>query len=211
MGELSSLFAKYGYWAVFFGVLLEDAGLPLPGETILLYASFLAHSKHELQLPYVILIAIIAATMGDNIGYGLGRYGGRPLLDRYKHIFHISPEIVARGERLMERYGALAVFFGRFITGLRILAGPLAGTLHMSWKKFAIFNFLGAAAWVTGGCKCMFSWLLSRSDSSGGGITRKPATAGNILQAADLRFLPIFASRYCFKATALLCSASCEL
>jgi membrane protein DedA with SNARE-associated domain len=149
MGELSSLFAKYGYWAVFFGVLLEDAGLPLPGETILLYASFLAHSKHELQLPYVILIAIIAATMGDNIGYGLGRYGGRPLLDRYKHIFHISPEIVARGERLMERYGALAVFFGRFITGLRILAGPLAGTLHMSWKKFAIFNFLGAAAWVT--------------------------------------------------------------
>jgi membrane protein DedA with SNARE-associated domain len=148
LGEINSLFAKYGYWAIAFGLLIESAGFPVPGETILLYASFLAYSKHQLYLPYVILIGIFAATIGDNIGYGLGRYGGRPLLERYKRLFHIPAETILKGERLVERYGAPAVFFARFIAGFRIIAGPLTGVLHMSWRRFVVFNFLGATAWV---------------------------------------------------------------
>jgi membrane protein DedA with SNARE-associated domain len=71
------------------------------------------------------------------------------MLDRYERIFRISPTALKRGEDLFERYGAEAIFFARFIFGLRVLAGPLAGVLRMHWRKFAFFNFLGATLWVT--------------------------------------------------------------
>src|SRR5579871_2849466 len=90
----------YGYWAVGAALLLENAGLPLPGETILLMASFLAYSQHELQLSWIILVATIAATIGDNLGFALGYYGGRPLLVRYQSIFRIRPSTLQRGEKL---------------------------------------------------------------------------------------------------------------
>ncbi len=146
---IAGLFAKYGYWAVVFGLLLENAGVPAPGETILLFASFLAYSRHELYPPYIIAVGIAAATLGDNIGYIIGRRGGRPLLNRYRGVLHVSEATIGRGERLFERYGAKAIFFARFITGVRVIAGPLAGVLHMRWRRFVVFNFLGASAWVT--------------------------------------------------------------
>jgi membrane-associated protein len=121
----------------------------VPGETILLLASFLAYSQHELTLPGIIVVATIAATLGDNLGYAAGYYGGRPMLVRYQAAFKIQDAMVARGEGLFSRYGAGTVFFARFVFGLRILAGPLAGVLRMPWRKFLIFNFLGAALWVT--------------------------------------------------------------
>jgi membrane protein DedA with SNARE-associated domain len=130
-------------------LLLENAGLPVPGETILLLASFLAYSEHTLSLPFVILTGVIAATLGDNIGFTIGHYGGRPLLNRYQRFFHISDEVVHRGERLMEKHGAPIIFVARFIFGLRVVAGPLAGVLRMHWAMFALYNFLGAALWVT--------------------------------------------------------------
>jgi membrane protein DedA with SNARE-associated domain len=130
-------------------LLLENAGIPVPGETILLLASFLAYSRHELQLPYIILVAVCASTVGDNLGFALGYRGGRPLLDRYQSTFRISPEMIARGETLFEQYGEVTIFFARFIFGLRVIAGPLAGVLRMRWKRFALFNFLGAVLWVT--------------------------------------------------------------
>jgi len=130
-------------------LFLENMGLPVPGETILLLASFLAYSREELQLSYIILIGVCAATIGDNLGYAIGYRGGRPLLDRYRNVFRIRPDTIVQGERLFAQYGAVTIFFARFIFGLRVIAGPLAGVLRMPWKRFAIFNFLGASLWVS--------------------------------------------------------------
>ena len=146
---LRKYFAEYGYWTVAFVLLLENAGIPLPGETTLLFAAALAFSEHKLTLWGVIVVGVIACTLGDNLGYWIGRRGGRLLLDRQRRIFRISEEHLARGERFFLRYGSFTVFFSRFVFGLRILAGPLAGVLKMPWKKFALFNFLGAALWVS--------------------------------------------------------------
>jgi membrane protein DedA with SNARE-associated domain len=146
---LRGYLAAYGYWTLAIVLLLENAGLPVPGETILLTASFLAYSEHRLTLPYIILVGVCAATLGDNIGFLIGHYGGRPLLARYRKALHISPRTISQGEHLFRRYGAVTVFFARFIAGLRVINGPLAGVLRMHWRKFILFNFLGAAAWVT--------------------------------------------------------------
>jgi membrane-associated protein len=149
---LRSALVHYGYWAVAAVLLLENAGLPLPGETVLLLASFLAYSEHELQLPWVIAVGVLATTVGGEFGFALGRHGGRPLIERYRHVFHIGADTVARGDRLFERYGAATVFLARFLFGMRVLASLLAGALHMPWRKFVLFNFLGAVAWVTAIC-----------------------------------------------------------
>lgn len=146
---LENYVVQYGYWAVGATLLLENSGIPVPGETILLLASFLAYSRQELELPYIILVGVCAATVGDNLGFVVGFRGGRPLFDRYRQTFRISAETIARGERLFEQYGALTVFFARFIFGLRVFAGPLAGVLRMRWRRFALFNFLGALLWVS--------------------------------------------------------------
>jgi len=150
---LRGYFAAYGYWTLFFALLLENAGLPLPGETILLFASFLAFSEQQLQLPWIILAGTLAATIGDNLGYSIGRRGGRLLLDRYLHVLRIRRQTIEhgikKGEELFRRHGDLTIFFARFIFGMRIIAGPLAGILRMPWGKFVLFNFLGAVTWVT--------------------------------------------------------------
>ena len=149
---LCGALVHYGYWAVAALLLLENAGLPLPGETILLLASFLAYSERELALPWVIVVGTVATTLGGELGFALGRHGGRPLIERYRHAFSIGAESVARGERLFDRYGSATVFLARFIFGMRVLASLLAGALHMPWRKFVLFNFLGAAVWVTAIC-----------------------------------------------------------
>lgn len=146
---LRGYLAAYGYWTIAAALLLENSGVPVPGETTLLLASFLAYSEHRLHLGYVILVGIAAATLGDNLGFVLGHYGGRPLLDRYGRTLHISRRWVSQGEDLFRRYGAPTVLVARFIAGMRIIAGPLAGVLRMPWRKFVIFNFLGAALWVS--------------------------------------------------------------
>ena len=141
--------AEHGYSTVAIALLLENAGVPVPGETILLLASFLAYSEHKLSLPYIILVGTAACTAGDNLGFLIGFYGGRPLLARYSKFFRITPETIARGEELFERYGAATILLARFIAGLRIIAGPLAGVLRMNWRKFFLSNFVGAALWGT--------------------------------------------------------------
>ncbi|HKW25247.1 MAG TPA: DedA family protein [Terriglobales bacterium] len=146
---LEGYFGRYGYWTVAVMLLLENAGVPVPGETVLLLAGFLTFSQHHFRLPWVIAVGVAAATFGDNLGYAIGCYGGRPLLNRYRQFFHIAPAQIAQGERLFEKHGAVTVFFARFIFGMRIITGPLAGVLRMHWKKFALCNFLGALVWVT--------------------------------------------------------------
>jgi len=146
---LRGAIVHYGYWAVGGVLLLENAGIPVPGETILLLASFLAYSEHDLKLSWIIVVATIFATLGDNLGFALGFYGGRPLLGRYQSIFRIQKATLEKGERLFVRYGPVTVFFARFVFGMRIIAGPLAGVLRMPWKRFLAFNFMGAAVWVS--------------------------------------------------------------
>jgi membrane-associated protein len=146
---LREFVATYGYWGVALALLCENAGIPVPGETALLLASFLAYSEHRLDLGWIIVVATCAATIGDNLGYTLGHYGGRPLLDRYQSFFRIPAAAVQRGEEMFARYGAATIFLARFVFGLRVFAGPLAGVLRMRWRSFVIFNFLGAAVWVT--------------------------------------------------------------
>lgn len=145
---LRNYLAHWGYWAVGGTLLLENAGVPVPGETILLLASFLAYSEHKLALPWIIVVGVCAATLGDNLGFAIGSYGGRPLLERYQRTLRIRPTVIARGEKLFARYGTATIFVARFIAGLRIIAGPLAGVLRMPWRKFLVFNFLGAVLWV---------------------------------------------------------------
>jgi membrane protein DedA with SNARE-associated domain len=144
-----ALVADYGYWAVALMLLCENAGFPVPGETTLLVASFFAYSEHKLHLGWIIVIATFAATMGDNLGFAIGRYGGRPLLERYRNFFRLPPSAIQRGEALFADYGAFTIFFARFVFGMRVIAGPLAGVLRMRWRAFAIYNFLGAAVWVS--------------------------------------------------------------
>ncbi len=146
---LRTALVHYGYWAVAVALLVENAGAPVPGETVLLLASFLAYAEHELQLGWIIAVGTIAATLGDNLGFALGYYGGRPLMNRYQSVFRIQRRTLERGEKLFARFGAVTVFFARFIFGMRIIAGPLAGVLRMPWRKFLAFNFLGAIVWVT--------------------------------------------------------------
>jgi len=146
---LRGALVHYGYWAVAVALLLENAGIPVPGETILLLASFLAYSERGLHLSWIIFVGTLAATFGDNLGFAIGFHGGRPLLSRYQHIFHIRETTLARAERRFERYGPATIFFARFIVGMRIIAGPMAGVLRMPWRRFSLFNLLGAALWVT--------------------------------------------------------------
>jgi membrane protein DedA with SNARE-associated domain len=146
---LRAFIADYGYWAVALALLWESAGIPVPGEITLLLASFVAYSEHRLHLGWIIVVATAAAALGGNLGYAIGQYGGRPLLERYQSVFRISPATLKRGEEMFARYGAIAIFFARFVFGMRVFAGPLAGVLRMRWRVFTLFNFLGAAAWVS--------------------------------------------------------------
>ncbi|HEX8893492.1 MAG TPA: DedA family protein [Terriglobales bacterium] len=146
---LRNHFTTHGYWTLAITLLLENAGIPLPGETMLLFASFLAFEHRELNLGLIILVATAACTLGDNLGYWIGFHGGRPLLDRYQKFFRVSDDQIVRGEKMFERFGPVTVFFARFVFGMRVIAGPLAGVLRMQWRRFVLFNFLGATVWVT--------------------------------------------------------------
>ncbi len=144
---LTHFFSRYGYWAVFFGVMLENAGLPVPGETILLFGGFLAF-RGRLELAPTILTAIAGATLGDNLGYLIGRWGGTKLLYRLRGKPFFPARHFDKAQAFLQRYGHWAVFVARFITGLRVLAGPFAGAFLMPYTHFLMANFGGAVLWA---------------------------------------------------------------
>jgi membrane-associated protein len=146
---LGSTLAHYGYAAIAVILLLENLGLPLPGESVLLLAGFLAASQQRFTLTWIIAVGVIATTAGSLVGYLLGHHGGRPLLERYQRSLHVSDATLQKGEKLFARYGAVAIVLGRFVAGLRIFAGPLAGVLRMRWESFLFFSFLGSVLWVS--------------------------------------------------------------
>lgn len=144
-----SYLLSWGYWAVLIALLGEDAGLPLPGETVLMFASFLAHKTGQLKIEWVILVGIVAAVMGDNLGFLVGRHFGKTLILWMKKIFRLNDTDVAAAKDQIRRHGGRTIFFARFIFGLRTVAGPIAGSLDMEWKRFFKFNLAGGATWVT--------------------------------------------------------------
>jgi len=145
---IEELAQQYGYWAVFLGIFLENIGLPLPGETVTLAGGFLAGSD---QLNYWIVLgdAILGATLGGNVGYWVGRYGGWPFLLGIGRIFRVQePQLLSLKTQFAEN-AAKAVFLGRFVALLRIFASPLAGIAQMPYLKFLFYNTAGAAAWAS--------------------------------------------------------------
>jgi membrane protein DedA with SNARE-associated domain len=132
---------------------VESLGIPLPGEIVLVSAALMS-SHHDLAVnPIGVgVAAVIGAVVGDSIGYTVGRRFGMPLFDRLGRRFprHFGPGHVALAERLFSRWGVRAVFFGRFIALLRILAGPLAGALKMHYPRFLAANVSGAICWAGG-------------------------------------------------------------
>jgi membrane protein DedA with SNARE-associated domain len=146
--QLKELAHNYGYWAVFAGIAIENTGIPIPGETITIIGGFLAGSG-ELNYWLVLLTAIAGAITGDNFGYWLGRIGGWPFLLKLSRFFSLPDEKVEKAKSKFLENAAKAVFFGRFVTLLRIFAGPIAGIVEMPYAKFLFYNFMGAAVWGT--------------------------------------------------------------
>ncbi len=139
---------QYGYWIIFLGIMLENAGIPLPGETITLVGGFLA-GDGELRYPLVLLSAVAGAILGDSAGYWLGRWGGLPALETVGKLFRMPVDEIAIAREKFRGSADRAVFFGRFIAILRIFAGPMAGLSGMPYSRFLFFNATGALIWGT--------------------------------------------------------------
>ena len=147
LAALVNVPANLGYPLLFVLVGAESSGALVPGETSLIVAGALA-GQGQLSLPLVIAVAAVAAILGDNAGYLVGRRGLRRLLDRPGRSSGRRRQLVARGEAFFRRYGAAAVFFGRWLPGLRVIASWLAGADHMPWRRFLLWNGLGGICWA---------------------------------------------------------------
>jgi membrane protein DedA with SNARE-associated domain len=145
---IQNLAHEYGYGAVFLGILLENMGIPLPGETITIVGGFLAGSG-ELNYWLVLASAIGGAVLGDNFGYWIGYYGGWTLLTRLGRLFRIREEQLIGVRDRFSQNAAKAVFLGRFVALLRIFAGPLAGIARMPYPTFILCNLAGATIWAS--------------------------------------------------------------
>jgi membrane-associated protein len=137
-----------GYPALGGLVAAESMGVPVPGETALIAAGILAHDG-KLQIELVIMIAAFGAIAGDNLGYLIGRKGGRVLLEKDGPLLKHRMAVLAKGEPFFARHGPKAVFLGRWVAGLRIAAAWLAGINRMHWRTFFFWNALGGVAWAT--------------------------------------------------------------
>lgn len=158
---LLGLFGRHGYAVVFFGVLLENAGLPVPGETALLAGAVLSRFG-RLSLIRVIVTATLGAIAGDNFGFLIGRRGGRGLAERHGWRIGLTRARLAQFDRFFARYGAQTVFIARFVTGLRVFGAVLAGASGLGWPKFLFFNATGAVVWAAAigavGYSLAYSW-----------------------------------------------------
>ena len=146
---LTDALATYGYWAIFVLIAIESAGIPVPGETMLLAASVYAGTTHQLHLALIVAAAAAGAIVGDNVGFVLGREGGERLLRRYGHLVRLNERRLKVGRYLFLRHGGKVVFWGRFVAVLRMWAAFLAGTNRMPWTRFLVYNAAGGAAWAT--------------------------------------------------------------
>lgn len=147
LSDLKPYIDHYGYWAVFGTILLEDFGVPMPGESMLILGALLA-SQGTLHIAPLLIFAWAAAVTGDNIGFAIGHFGGRRAVLRYGRYVFLTRERLDRVESFFDRYGGIIVLAARFIEGLRQLNGITAGTVRMHWSRFLLYNAIGAALWV---------------------------------------------------------------
>jgi membrane protein DedA with SNARE-associated domain len=145
--NIQNLAHQYGYWTVFLGILLENIGIPIPGETVTLAGGFLA-GNHQLNYWIVLADAAMGAAIGGNVGYWVGRYGGWSLLLGLGRVLRVrETQLVSLRDRFSQN-AAKAVFLGRFVALLRMFASPLAGIAQMPYPKFLVYNTLGATVWA---------------------------------------------------------------
>lgn len=144
---IAPLVDQYGYFAVFGLLLVEDFGVPAPGETVLIAAAFFAGFGH-LNIFLVILAGLLGAIIGDNIGFAIGRYGGHPVVERYGKYVFLTKKRLEKLEVFFNRHGPKIIVVARFIEGLRQLNGIIAGLSEMKWRQFVTFNIIGATIWV---------------------------------------------------------------
>jgi membrane protein DedA with SNARE-associated domain len=144
---LAPLLNHYGYLAVAGFVFVEDFGVPVPGETILIAAAVYAGAG-KLNVVLVGLIGFVAAVLGDNVGYAIGRFAGRAVVLRYGKYVFLTEERFDKAEHWFVNHGGKVVTIARFVEGLRQANGVIAGVTEMPWPKFVVFNALGAALWV---------------------------------------------------------------
>jgi membrane protein DedA with SNARE-associated domain len=137
------------YSGLFLVVGVESSGLPVPGETSLIAVAILASQHAGISIELVIATTALAAIVGDNIGYVLGRHAGRLLLTRDGWWLERRRRFLVLGEEFFERHGPRAVFLARWVPGLRVVGSWLAGAHHMPWRTFLLWNALGGIAWAT--------------------------------------------------------------
>jgi membrane protein DedA with SNARE-associated domain len=147
LASIAPVLDHYGYFAVGGLILVEDFGVPAPGETVLIAASVYAGAG-RLSVVGVGLVALLAAVVGDNIGYAIGYFGGHALVLRFGRYVLLTAERMEKAERFFARHGGKIVVVARFIEGLRQLNGIIAGVAEMPWPRFLLFNTIGAALWV---------------------------------------------------------------
>lgn len=147
LDALSSPLQHFGVWAIALLIMLEDFGIPVPGETILIAGAIYAGAG-RLNVVSVGVAAFIAAIIGDNIGFAIGHFGGRALALRWGKYVFLTEERLDKAERFFDRRGAIVITFARFVEGLRQANGIIAGISGMHWLRFLIFNAIGAALWV---------------------------------------------------------------
>jgi len=147
--DVNQLVQDFGYPLLFLFVMAESSGVPIPGETALITAAVIAASGDKLHIAVVIPVAALGAIVGDNIGYLIGRKGGRWLLQRPGMFERQRRNVIVTGEPFFETHGPKAVFLGRFVLGLRVWASWLAGATKMPWPSFLLWNALGGITWAT--------------------------------------------------------------
>jgi len=147
-GALTPVSDDIGYLAVAAFVTVEDFGVPVPGETVLILGAVYAGTG-RLSLPIVALLGFLAAVVGDNLGFAIGHFGGRRLAERYGRYVLLTAARLDKATSLFDRHGGKIIVVARFIEGLRQANGIIAGTAGLRWKRFLAYNALGAALWVT--------------------------------------------------------------
>jgi membrane protein DedA with SNARE-associated domain len=147
LNAISSPLQHYGLWAIGLLIMLEDFGVPAPGETILIAGAIYAGAG-RLNIVAVGIVGFIAAIIGDNIGFAIGHFGGRALALRWGKYVFLTEERLDKAEAFFDRRGAIVITFARFVEGLRQANGIIAGITGMHWLRFLIFNAIGAALWV---------------------------------------------------------------
>jgi membrane protein DedA with SNARE-associated domain len=147
LDSLSSVLDRYGYLALVGVVSIEGIGIPAPGQIILIAAGVYAASG-QLNVVAVLILALLAAVIGDNVGYAIGHYGGRPLVRRFGRYILLTEDRVAATERFFHGRGNMVVLIGRFVDGLRQAIGIVAGMAEMQWRRFLTYNIVGAVVWV---------------------------------------------------------------